>query len=203
MADLLCGEAHATGLSGPRPSKPYAFYNWRYAKALWLEKNTRELAEAEWKTFEKDFDPWLEMYEKNSKAAMKALKSYPKAKRERIQRGHDAQIAYDDWAKHIYVQWYKDYYTDYQRKHARGRDEHPMTFDELLVHSQKAGAKCGGEKPLTYCAPPDWRSPEQKADDQRMMKQVASCVSCNDKHKKDNNRVKICRPTCKGLGWGW
>ncbi len=178
---------------------PTQYYDWKYAYKVWSEMNTRSKLMETFAPLDKDLDPWLELYKKNPRAALAEVEKYPKKKRINIKHGHDAQLAFDDWWRHIYLRWYNSYMTAYEKGQAE-------SFEQYIARFAGSKSACSTPQALPYCGPiPDWRSDRNKKDEVAHIAKVESCVACNRKFDGpfDKKRVPTCRPICKGLGHGW
>lgn len=132
--------------------------------------NTWDKEEAEWDKYSSVFEPWLERYKNNARAAMGELEKMPKDVRYKIQRGYDIQLAYEDWFDHVYSPWYNGFSS---AAAAAQRENKPgPTFDDYLAVWGKRKS-CVPERLLNQCGPiPDWRSPKWKEREQAMMQKV-------------------------------
>jgi len=173
----LAGEPQpGTLISAHQFAKPEKFADWEFAKKVWWEMDTRQAFDAEWNKYAADFEAWLVDYRANPYKAQKALKEYPAEKRQRILRGHDMQMAYDDWWNHMYAAWYDDY----ERKVRNGR---AYPFPELLKKRMASGCN-GTQNWISDCGGPDWRTEAMKAKDQVMMAKVADAVAKEQASRK-------------------
>jgi|GEM_PF-5878913 hypothetical protein len=156
-------------------AKPDRFIDWEFAKSVWWELETRQQFDAEWNKYAPEFEPWLAAYKENSYKAMKALKDYPADKRQRILRGHDMQLAFDDWWNHTYSDWYHGY------KNAL-RNGRAKTFEEYTKWA-RAGT-CSNQRWISQCGAPDWRDQVMKADDQAMMQKAGDQIAVEKARRK-------------------
>lgn len=145
------------------------FADWEFGKKVWWEMETRQQFDAEWTKYAPEFEAWLELYRQNPYKAKNALKEYPKDKRQRILRGHDMQLAYDDWWNQLYSGWRNAYENDLRFGRAK-------TFPELLKRRMANG--CSGEQNwISDCGGPDWRTEAMKAEDEAMMQSAAKKIA--------------------------
>jgi hypothetical protein len=152
------------------------FADWEFAKSVWWELETRQQFDAEWNKYAPEFEAWLVEYRQNPYKAQKALKEYPKDKRQRILRGHDMQLAYDDWWHQIYGMWRMHY--ENELRFGRGRP-----FPELLKRRMAGG--CTGEQNwISDCGGSDWRTEAMKADDAAMMQKAADQIAEEKKRRE-------------------
>lgn len=146
------------------------FFDWKYAQKVWFEMDTRALADAEWDKYEKDFQPWLDIYKSDQRRAFEELKNYPKQKKSNIMRGYDIQLAYDTWFDQIYMFWFKNY--EYHKFQSANTGRPAATFDDLLEGYRTRGT-CFPKQILDECGPvPDWRSEKWLAKEKEMMAKV-------------------------------
>jgi hypothetical protein len=166
----MAGEPQpGTLISAHQFAKPEKFADWKFAKTVWWELDTRQKFDAEWNKYATDFEAWLVEYRQNPYKAQKALKDYPAEKRQHILRGHDMQMAYDDWWNHLYADW-RQFYLGALRG---GRER---TFEELLKKRMASGCS-GAQNWISDCGGPDWRTDAMKAKDQAMMAEATAVVA--------------------------
>ncbi len=156
-------------------AKPERFADWEFAKSVWWELETRQQFDAEWNKYAPEFEAWLAESRQNSFKAEKALKSYPKDKRQRILRGHDMQLAYDDWWNHTYSDWYHGYKDALRNGRAK-------TFDEYAKWARSG--TCSVQYWISSCGGPDWRTEAMKAEDQAMMQKAADQIAKEKARRK-------------------
>jgi len=200
--------AHAGYLNGGYRSLPKVgdYYDWEYAKRVWTQMNTWDKEEAEWAKYAADADPWIAMYRKNHREALQVLKGYPEAKRQRIQRAFDIQLAADDWSDNVHGEWYRNYYQRLmQDRRRKGTSVENKIHDAVTFDAHMAKFKTGhcdaGANYLSQCGSvPDWRDAKMRKQDQQMMDNAASCVACQEKAAdmklRDTDYNKMCRPVC-------
>ena len=153
------------------------FFDWGFAQKVWFEMNTWEAEEAEWAKYEADFNPWLKLYKQDPRKAFAELDKMPKAKRLRVQRGYDMQLAYDHWFDHVYSFWYNAYRGDAVTKSSPIINKTAATFDDLLARSAQ-NPTCHPNRLLNECGPvPDWRSPKWLAKENEMMAETAKEIA--------------------------
>lgn len=197
------GQANAGELSSGYRSLPKAhqYFDWAFAQKVWTQLNTWPALEAEWNKYAAEFEPWLETYKKDRQKAQEALRGYPEAKRQRIQRGYDLQLAWDDWWDNIHTNWYANYFNNLSQDTRWNRQQDAYDFDTLLARYSKPGCSTSAQA-LSQCGSiPDWRTEKMKAEDTRMMAAAATCVSCGQEAQtrklSDTERNAMCRPKCQ------
>lgn len=156
-------------------AKPEHFFDWRYVQKVWFEMNTRGALEKEEAQYTPDFDPWLELYKKDPRKALDALKSYSETKRRNIMRGYDIQLAYDQWFDQVYSPWYNGY--AYAAHQAPIHKKKAPTFDDYLAIWAKRPA-CIPTAYLNDCGPvPDWRSEKWVSKELDMMQRAQEAAA--------------------------
>jgi len=157
-----------TLISSQEFAKPEKFADWEFAKTVWWELETRQQFDAEWKKYAPDFEVWLAELKQNSYKAMKALKAYPKDKRERIQHGYDMQLAFDDWWNHTYANWRDGYEHHLRLGNAK-------TFDAYVKWARSL--PCSNQDWISHCGGPDWRTQAMKAEDQAIISRAEAQIA--------------------------
>lgn len=134
--------------------------------------NTTEKLDAEYAKYSADFEPWLALYKQNPRKAFAELDKMPQAKRVKIQKGFDVQLAWDQWFDHVYSAWYNGYPSDALYAVSYNNKEKGVkapTFDDYLASYGKR-APCQPDTMLDECGPvPDWRSQRMLRESQAMM----------------------------------
>lgn len=187
--------SHAGEIGGTYAQpKAHEFYDWEYAKKIWTQQRSWPELEAEWNKYAADFEPWLETFKQDRQKAREALKGFPEAKRQRIQRGYDIQLAWDDWWDHVHNSWAGSYYNQYVTTGGRAGD-----FDALL--KSREGRACTGET-LSQCGSiPDWRTEKMKVRDRQMMDNAAACYTCSretvTRKLSHAESTQLCGTPCK------
>jgi hypothetical protein len=158
---LLFSPASAGYLKGHQRAVAADYFDFRYAEYVWNEMTTLAELDEEIARYAEEFDPWAERYDQNPTKAMHEIQgSKPESA---LQRGYDAQLAFDEWMDHVYSNWYFGY--------KGGRIK--ISFDQWLSEAnelRKSGCKSGRRNFLDSCGPlPDWRSEQNKADERAMM----------------------------------
>ena len=160
------------------------YFDWSYAQKVWFDLNTAQKFDAEWDKYAAEFEPWLAHYKQNPRQAFAEMDKMPKAKRAKVQRGYDMQLAYDQWRDHVYSPWYNGYANDAWFAVSYDNKKKGMkapTFDDYLETYGKR-APCHPQAMLDECGPvPDWRSPGRKAAEQAMMKKVQADLAAKGK----------------------
>ncbi|MBN2752326.1 MAG: hypothetical protein JXQ84_06425 [Rhodospirillaceae bacterium] len=155
------------------------FFDWGFAQKVWFEMPTWEAEEAEWAKYAADFNPWLALYKQDPRKAFATLDKMPKAKRLRVQRGYDMQLAYDQWFDHVYSTWYNNYGFEAVVAASPAVNKKAPTFDDVVALTGQR-AKCFPKRLLNECGPvPDWRSPEWKAKEQTLFAETAKEIAAN------------------------
>lgn len=178
LASLATGNpAHAGNLKGPnQQATAEKFFDWGYAQKVWFEMNTSALIDAEYAKYRSDFEPWLALYKQDPRKAFAEMDKMPKAKRLRVQRGYDVQLAWDQWYDHVYSFWYNQYDFTAQVKINRVSQQAADTFDDLLARSSQ-NPTCHPNRLLNECGPvPDWRSERMHRESAEMMAETAKKV---------------------------
>lgn len=143
------------------------YLDYDYARWVWDTLTTFDQLSAEKKKYAAEFDPWFERFKQDRTAAIREIRTLPKG--HPIRKSYDIQMAYEHWQTH-YASWFK----------SRSAPHNPLkgTFDDSLEETRfvrrdwdcEKRYKEGRRKYLSACgAWPDWRSPEDKAKEAKML----------------------------------
>lgn len=135
------------GTANARDIEPEHFFDYEFARSIWLTKKTNEEFDPLYYCYEQDggtFNSWMESYKRSPQQALKALEAHPDAAA--IKRCYDIQLTYSAWTD-VYEVWREDTY-------AQGSDgwNNDNPCDGMVAHYNIFTRKCDDL--------PDWRHPE-------------------------------------------
>ncbi len=141
------------------------YFDYAYAAKVWDTLQTLAALDAEMNRYAKEFDPWATLFEKDRNAAMAAMRAAKPGSA--LQRGYDAQLAYDAWRNFTYEPW-RDMY---QRGAIKENFETNLARKNSVRAAENMNSPtCKRRGYLGVCGIlPDWRSAEDKKADAAMM----------------------------------